>query len=81
MIPQKFIFKCENCGYEEVRTIADVRPDINELKPCYKCKGKMFKTDKKEKNNFLNKLRRIFKQNIPSKNKQTKKIFIPKMLQ
>ena len=60
MISQKFVFKCENCGYEEVRAIGDVRPDINELKPCPKCKGKMIKTDKKEKNTFLDSLGKIF---------------------
>lgn len=35
------LFGCTNCGFKSYRTIGDVRPDINELKPCPKCKSRM----------------------------------------
>ena len=34
---QNLLFICNECGYQEVRCISDVRPDPNELKPCPKC--------------------------------------------
>ena len=61
MISQTFTFKCINCGYEEDRVIGDVRPDINELRHCPKCNGKMKKTYKKGKDSFLDRLGKIFK--------------------
>ena len=35
------LFGCTRCGFKSYRTIGDVRPDPNELKPCPKCKSRM----------------------------------------
>jgi len=37
-IPRKVLLKCKNCGFKTYRVIGDVLPDMNQLKPCPKCK-------------------------------------------
>ena len=37
-IPRKVLMKCKNCGFKTYRFIGDVLPDMNQLKPCPKCK-------------------------------------------
>ena len=44
-ISRKIMFQCKKCSYKELRTIADVRPDIQELKPCPVCGSSMIEVD------------------------------------
>lgn len=47
-IARTIVFECQNCGYKEKRTIGDVRPDPQELKPCPKCGARMVKLQGRE---------------------------------
>ena len=44
MISQRVKFKCTKCNHTEIRTIGDVLPDLNMLKPCDSC-GAMMERD------------------------------------
>ena len=61
-ISRYVVFVCTKCGYKEVRRIGDVRPDLNELKPCPKCGGMMEATREKPDafGLMLGKMREVF---------------------
>lgn len=41
MISQKILFKCPKCNYMIYKIIGDVRPSLEELKPCPICKSQL----------------------------------------
>ena len=59
-INRRVMFVCENCGYKEVRTIGDVRPDLRELKPCPKCGSRMVASyDENSKENIESMIEKV----------------------
>ena len=58
--PMDIMFKCENCGYKEIRTIGDRSPDLEELRPCPICESRMKMTNESSES-FIAKFIRIFK--------------------
>lgn len=37
-ISKKILMKCKSCNFKTYRVLGDVRPNINQLKPCPICK-------------------------------------------
>ena len=60
-IAKKVLFKCQNCGYEETRTIGDVLPDKEILRPCPKCGARMVMTPSDRSDAFVDKIKDMFK--------------------
>ena len=61
MISQRVKFKCTKCKHTEIRTIGDVLPDLNMLKPCSYC-GAMMERDSNQEieENIVEKILNIF---------------------
>lgn len=58
-VSSNVLFECQQCGYKEMRTLGDVRPDLNELKPCPRCGSRMIISPSKSES-IVEKIKRVF---------------------